>query len=306
MRALLLVLLSASVATSAQDRRPIQPGDVLTVDATAGQTVFLDLIDHAYNPGGYYGMRLDLRSPSDETLYVSPTYVFNEVPGRTVFRIPNAEPGRWTATITGERVEIEGALWATATPPALTLHEAAAEGDLNALRASLPSDAMERLDLEYQTALMLAAKNGHADAVRILLDAGANVHATAGTPDEAAAIDPEFEEEMTLSTPLHFGANSRDLETVRALLDAGADPNAREFGGSTPLHSAVYGSPAIMRLLLDSGADPSLASDYRGTPAEAVRERIASTERMVDRNGPTAETDASLAEAAQLLALLGD
>ena len=305
MRHLLLLLLATSVAASAQDLRPIQPGDVLTATAAPGETVILDLNDLSFDYGGYDGMRFTLVSPSADTLYGAPGYSFMETWGRTVWRFDDADPGTWTVHVGApDGARIEGALWATATPPALTVHEAAAAGDLDALRAALPSADLESVDLDYHTPLMLATLGGHAEAVRLLLAAGADVHATAGDPEVAADIDPEDEPEMSLATPLHLGARSGDAETVRVLLDAGADPNARGVYGGTPLLRAVYGSSAVVQILLDAGADPTLASEYQGTPADVARDRIASVERVAARSSDPSEYDDRRADLAATLALL--
>ena len=68
-------------------------------------------------------------------------------------------------------------------------------------------------------------------------------------------------------TPLHDAAFAGDVETVKALLAAGADPNARDVGGRTPLHGAVWppktAAPAVVGALLEAGADPN-ARDVDG------------------------------------------
>jgi uncharacterized protein len=66
----------------------------------------------------------------------------------------------------------------------------------------------------------------------------------------------------------------RDHASVRALLAAGADPNVRQQGGYTPLHSAAHSDDAeLVRLLLAHGADPALTADDGRTAADMAGER---------------------------------
>jgi uncharacterized glyoxalase superfamily protein PhnB len=92
--------------------------------------------------------------------------------------------------------------------------EACAAGNVTALRTLLADDPalihVEKPDEPHGgwTGLHTAARDGHVDAVRLLIEQGANV-------DAREAGDN--------TTPLHWAAADGQLETVRALLDAGAD-----------------------------------------------------------------------------------
>jgi uncharacterized protein len=100
------------------------------------------------------------------------------------------------------------------------------------------------------TALHLAAFFGHAEAVRLLLDHGADPNAVA----TSAQIGPV--------QPLHSAAATGRLECARLLLARGADVNARQGGGLTALHAAAASSDTeLARLLLAAGADATARAD---------------------------------------------
>eukprot|EP00752_Nemacystus_decipiens_P002437 g2294.t1 len=94
------------------------------------------------------------------------------------------------------------------------------------------------------------------DVVRVLLEAGADVDAKAAGFESA--------------TPLRLAAskNPYSIGTMCALLEGGADVNARDEGGSTPLHQACRRSNISgVELLLRWGADETLV-DEDGQTAE--------------------------------------
>jgi hypothetical protein len=123
----------------------------------------------------------------------------------------------------------------------LELQQAATNGDLPKLTAVLSllrstattttaggAGADAELDLEAAgadgcTALYLAANGGHADAVRALAEAGANVNAVAARTEYSA---------------LHAAAQCGHAAVVRALLEAGADGTLLTKAGKTALQIA--------------------------------------------------------------------
>src|SRR4051794_40851788 len=135
--------------------------------------------------------------------------------------------------------------------------EAAALGDTERLRAAGPAAAAAR-GADGFTALHLAAFFGGPEAVRVLLEAGADAHADAENPFHVH--------------PLHSAAAVGNRDGVKALLEAGADPNVRQEQGFTALHTAAHNDDAEPgRLLLAPGADPSLADDDGKTPADMAK-----------------------------------
>jgi uncharacterized protein len=143
----------------------------------------------------------------------------------------------------GDRVEAERLHGEAAD---LDVFEAAALGDGERLRAVLEEDpgAAQAWSSDGFTALHYAAFFDGADAVRILVDAGAEL--------EAAATNEEF---APGAHPLHSAIAARRTDTALALLEAGADPNARQHGGFTPLMEAEQlGDLDLAELLIRFGA----------------------------------------------------
>jgi ankyrin repeat protein len=74
------------------------------------------------------------------------------------------------------------------------------------------------------TALLLAVREGHADAVRALLDAGADINQT--TPADH-------------TTPLLMASINGHYDLAMLLLARGADPNRASDAGNTPLYAVI-------------------------------------------------------------------
>ena len=152
---------------------------------------------------------------------------------------------------------------------------AAAAGDVAALRRLLERDPnLYRAEYWYTQPIHFAVREGHLEAVQMLLDAGADPAAVGLREDlvitardrghEAVArLLEEARGRRGSATPaasdhaIHLAAAAGDLERVRELLDA--DPqlvHCIDRAGGTPLHRAVAASRREMvELLLDRGAD---------------------------------------------------
>lgn len=131
-----------------------------------------------------------------------------------------------------------------------------------------PAEAPKPLSMGQQvghmggmTALLHAARQGHAEAVEALLDAGADI-------DQVSADG---------TTPIFIAALNGHFDMVLALLERGADPNLANHANGTPLFATInqqwipktgYAQPNVhlqqnathmeaMEALLRAGADPN-------------------------------------------------
>jgi len=149
-----------------------------------------------------------------------------------------------------------------AVGPELTVHEAAAVGDAERLRELVDSrpELVDAVASDGFQPLHLAAFFRRPEAVRLLLERGADANAVAANETRVA--------------PLHSATAGGDHESVRLLLDAGADPNSRQRGGFAPLHAAAAaGDRELVELLIESGADRAAETDDGRTPDDLARER---------------------------------
>jgi uncharacterized protein len=134
-----------------------------------------------------------------------------------------------------------------AANPELDVFEASAVGRTDRLRELLDEDpdlANAWAGDGFQ-ALGLASFFGHVEAVRLLVERGAEVNS-------ASRNDMKV-------MPLHSAAATGDLDTryelAKLLLEHGADPNARQQDDYTPLMAAdQHGDERLRKLLVDHGA----------------------------------------------------
>jgi len=145
------------------------------------------------------------------------------------------------------------------------LHEAAAIGDSDRVRAALDRDpeGLDTYSPEGFTPLALAAHFGHLEVMRLLIDRGAEVNRVA---THRLAV-----------TPLHAALFGRQVDAALLLIERGADVALARGGsgwkraGWTPLHYAAgMGFSTLVQPLLDRGADPSRADEEGKTPLDVA------------------------------------
>lgn len=171
--------------------------------------------------------------------------------------------------------------------------EAAAHGDVESLRKLLAHDPnLLRAEYWYTQPIHLAVREGRIEAVRLLLEAGADPSAVGLDGDDlkttardrghlevarllegaAARLDRVQPAEDRIDHPIHLAADANDASRAQALLDAEPELLERsDAAGGTPLHRAVAASAReVIELLLERGADiqarhgagPGRASGY--------------------------------------------
>jgi ankyrin repeat protein len=154
--------------------------------------------------------------------------------------------------------ERQGAAWHHGMS---ALHLASKHGHAELVRVLLDAKATPDLrSSEPQhsgwTALHYAAEAGHLEAMRLLIDGGADV------ANEAEDIlgDPT-------GTALHVAAANGHVRAVQLLLKHGAK-HANTAGGDTPLaRAAANGHHDVIRALLDAGAKPDGRAGKHGRTA---------------------------------------
>jgi ankyrin repeat protein len=177
---------------------------------------------------------------------------------------------------------------------------AAAAGDTLTLQRLMERDpSLSRAEYFYAPPIHFAVREGHGEAVRILLEAGAAESEWNGCDLDGLieiAKDRSYEEIALLldevrrrrrpvapleDHPIHAFAERGDVEQVRDLLHGDATLlNRRDAGGRTPLHRAVKGSAhEVIALLLDRGADMNATDgkDWQALDHAIWRRRAHST-----------------------------
>jgi len=133
-----------------------------------------------------------------------------------------------------------------------TLIDAVKAGDRAAIRTLATRNTVNTAEADGMTALHWAVRADDADAVQLLIRAGANASAA-----NRYGI-----------TPLSLAATNGNASIARALLNAGANPNAPGPDGETVLMTAARaGSADVVTALLDRGVNVNATESWQGQTA---------------------------------------
>jgi len=134
----------------------------------------------------------------------------------------------------------------------MNIHDAARNGHTEAVALLLAKGAkVEAADNNGNTPLIVAAREGHTETVALLLEKGANIEAA----------------DKYGNTPLILAAWEGHTEAVALLLAKGANIEAADNDGDTPLiWAAREGRTEAVALLLANGAKVEAANNCGDTP----------------------------------------
>ena len=131
-----------------------------------------------------------------------------------------------------------------AKTPEKEMFKAAKSGDLPTMHALLESNPalVHCIENDGSTPLHCAAWKGHVEAVRVLLDAGANIGAVNSNDHYG-------------TTPLHAAAHGNQRAVAELLIARGADLSVRNLNGNTPLgETKIHSATAVAKLLRQANA----------------------------------------------------
>ena len=142
-----------------------------------------------------------------------------------------------------------------------SLMNAVKANDAEAVRVFIADGVnVSTVDSGGDSPLIMAAYKGHTEIVRLLLEAGADVH----------ALDPGMK-----ATALHAASYAGHADAAKLLIEGGVELNRQgPYNGYTALHDAVWQNNVdVARVLIDAGADTSIRSKEGQTPLDFARSK---------------------------------
>jgi hypothetical protein len=139
------------------------------------------------------------------------------------------------------------------------LWQAAFSGDLEGVKSAVGQGAA--VDFKGQsgfTPLNAAARNGHLEIVKYLVEHGADIDKSDNSRDK---------------TPLLAASFKGHFDIVKYLVEKGAKVNVQSINGFTPLHDAAYvGNFEVVKYLVEHGADVRIRNKHNQTAIETARQ----------------------------------
>ncbi|XP_057801057.1 uncharacterized protein LOC131016382 [Salvia miltiorrhiza] len=133
------------------------------------------------------------------------------------------------------------------------LHYAALGDNMALMELLLKNDAPLEIDSVDGTPLQIAASRGNVEAVKLLLEHGA---------------EPNSITSVVASSPLIGAIKSRSLECMECLLEAKADPERFTYGLTPLAYAAKEADTKFLKCLLDAGASADIRSTGNNKPIE--------------------------------------
>lgn len=165
-------------------------------------------------------------------------------------------------------------------------------------------EKMETREEQHETALISAARKGDIKAIKILIAAGADIHArdkygctalmwaaSEGHPEIAKILITAgadfYTEDNGGNTALMWAAEEGQTETAKTLIKEGVDVNAKAKDGITALMWAAYcGHPKTVKALIIVGADVNAIDEKGRTALEwAVQGGHTETANLLKKHG---------------------
>jgi uncharacterized protein len=162
-----------------------------------------------------------------------------------------------------------------------------------------------------ETALMWAALEDHAEAVKLLVAKGAvlNARSNQTTFPRLRFGDGIVARQMVLPrgswTALMYAARQNSIFAARALAEAGADLNLADPDGTTALVFAIInGHFDLARMLVEKGANPNIA-DSQGMAALYAAVDMSTLDETVGRPNPKPHAGIDAAELVRIMLARG-